>query len=71
MICMRLRVVTGVHRFRPSRLLSGPKVSPSFRLFCDGKTHVLSNQWGRQTLDTVSSLAKALPDLEMKIDPRA
>ena len=39
--------------------------------FCDGKTYVLSNQWGRQTLDTVSSLAEAFPDLEIRIAPSA
>ena len=35
----------------------------------DDKTYVLSNQWGIGTLDTVSELSKAFPDMNIKIEP--
>lgn len=35
----------------------------------DGKTYLLTNQWGRGTLDAVTLLKKAYPDLHIKITP--
>jgi hypothetical protein len=36
---------------------------------CDGKTYVLTNQWGNKTLDAVESLSNQFPDLNIRISP--
>lgn len=35
----------------------------------DGKTYVLSNQWGNGTLEAVTTLSKMFPDLKIHIQP--
>lgn len=35
----------------------------------NGKTYVLTNQWGNKTLDAVKSLNKAFPDLNIHVSP--
>jgi hypothetical protein len=55
----------------------GGTVPRTKRYFCgddqvfhaDGKTYVLSNQWGRGTLEAVDSLMKGFPNLNIKISP--
>ncbi|MCU7839223.1 MAG: hypothetical protein KZQ94_07575 [Candidatus Thiodiazotropha sp. (ex Troendleina suluensis)] len=55
----------------------GGTIPRAKRYFCgdgeifhaDGKTYVLSNQWGRATLDAVDSLMKVFPHLNIKIRP--
>ncbi|MEW8339950.1 MAG: hypothetical protein AB2708_08875 [Candidatus Thiodiazotropha taylori] len=55
----------------------GGTVPRAKRYFCDddqvfhadGKTYVLSNQWGRGTLEAVDSLKKGFPNLNIKISP--
>ena len=56
---------------------SGGKVPRAKRFFTDegeifhanGKTYVLTNQWGNRTLEAVESLAKTFPDLNISIQP--
>ncbi|MES9831164.1 MAG: hypothetical protein ABW139_02890 [Candidatus Thiodiazotropha sp. DIVDIV] len=55
----------------------GGTIPRAKRYFCgdgevfhaNGKTYVLSNQWGRATLDAVDSLMKGFPNLNIKISP--
>ncbi|MET0120462.1 MAG: hypothetical protein ABW124_05415 [Candidatus Thiodiazotropha sp. 6PLUC9] len=55
----------------------GGTIPRAKRYFCgndevfhaDGKTYVLSNQWGRGTLEAVDSLMKGFPNLNIKISP--
>lgn len=35
--------------------------------YSNGKTYVLTNQWGDKTLEAVESLRKAFPDLNIRI----
>ncbi len=56
---------------------SGGKVLRAKRFFTDesepfhfeGKTYVLTNQWGKRTLEAVESLAQRFPRLSIKIEP--
>ena len=34
-----------------------------------GKTYILSNQWGSQTLEAIDSLKKAFPQLNIQVSP--
>lgn len=55
----------------------GGTVPRAKRYFCDdgevfhanGKTYVMSNQWGNKTLDAVDSLANMFPNLNISIRP--
>ncbi len=56
---------------------SGGKVPRAKRFFTEdgeafhsnGKTYVLTNQWGNRTLEAVESLSKEFPDLAISISP--
>jgi hypothetical protein len=55
----------------------GGRIPRAKRYFCgenevfhaNGKTYVLSNQWGKKTLDAVDSFMKKFPHLNIKIRP--
>ncbi|MDE0114715.1 MAG: hypothetical protein OXN84_20830 [Albidovulum sp.] len=55
----------------------GGKIPRAKRYFCDegevfpidGKTYVLTNQWGASTVESARSLAEAFPGLKIEINP--
>ena len=58
---------------------TGGKLRREQRFHCEegqifhnnGKTYVLTNQWGHKTLDAVDALTEAFPDQDIKITPAA
>ena len=56
---------------------AGGTVPRAERFFCndgevfprEGKTYVLSSQWGNKTLDAARSLSETYPNLKIRIKP--